>query len=333
MSTNTKYGTGALKNNTGSNNTAVGIFASFQNLGEFNNTSVGANAGFANAGGDNNTAVGAGSLCNNTTGALNTAVGSSALEGVVSQSVGNQNVAVGVQALYVNEGNMNTAVGSYAGISTTTGSGNTLVGANTTTSPTSSYATAVGYNAAATQSNTIVLGGQDPSGNYPNVLVPGDVGINNSNPQYALDVSGNINTNTGYIVSLSNPVTNSLAIGYVVNVSLNTATATTNVLGSYNGSASTSITNLPRGTWIMSGTAYLGGSTTASLFSINVNLPIGNVNSIYYSPGVSVTQFNLILMNQTFFYDGSSTLTALLSIGGANQNGTLSGALSFTRIA
>ena len=99
---NTRYGVSALQNNTGSNNTAIGAYNLINNTNADHNSAVGSNAMYFNTTGDNNTSIGSGSLCNNNIGQLNTAVGSSALEGLTQGStVGNENVAVGVQTLYL----------------------------------------------------------------------------------------------------------------------------------------------------------------------------------------------------------------------------------------
>jgi hypothetical protein len=177
MSNNTKYGVSSLNSNIGSNNTAVGAYSSYSNLDGDKNTAIGSNSSFYNTTGSNNTALGAGSLCNNTTGSLNTAVGSSALEGQLpEQSVGNHNVAIGAQALYSNSGDFNTAIGTFAALSVTNGSNNTFLGANTTTDGLNTYtnSTAIGYNAEVTSSNQIMMGGDNGSGVYPNVVINGN---------------------------------------------------------------------------------------------------------------------------------------------------------------
>ena len=187
MVNNTKYGTGALENNTGQNNTGIGAYTGYNNLAGFNNTAVGSNSAFFNTTGDNNTSLGAGSLCNNTIGSLNTAIGSSALEGV--SSVGNQNTAVGAQALFSNEGDLNTAIGTYAALGVTGGNYNTFLGANTTASQSNlSYSTAIGYNSIIDASNQIKIGGLN-SGIYPNVVIPGLA-------NYITYIPGSYNTNT-----------------------------------------------------------------------------------------------------------------------------------------
>jgi hypothetical protein len=189
---NTNYGMSTLHNNIGSNNTAFGAYAGYNNLDASNNTGIGSNSLFYNTIGANNTGLGAGSLCNNNTGSLNTAIGSSALEGLVSdESVGNQNVAVGAQALYSNTGDLNTSIGTYAAQNVTNGSYNTFLGANTTFDHVNNpyqNSTAVGYNAVITGSNQIVLGGTGPTG-YPQVIVPGGV-IGPTGSFTTLNVSG-----------------------------------------------------------------------------------------------------------------------------------------------
>jgi len=206
---NTKYGVSSLNSNSGSNNTAVGAYSAYSNLDASNNTAIGSNSSYYNTDGANNTALGAGSLCNNTIGSLNTAIGSSALEGLVQQSTGNQNVAVGAQALYSNAGSNNTSVGTYSLLNNVDGSNNTAIGFQSLYSNTGannsaigayaalgvtggsyntflgtdtsfdnlgnsySYSTAIGYNALIDASNEIMMGGITPNGVYPNVVIPG----------------------------------------------------------------------------------------------------------------------------------------------------------------
>ena len=219
MSGTTKFGTGSLNTSTGANNSAFGNYAAYHNGDASCNTAVGSNALFNNTNAPHNTAIGAGSMFYNTTGQLNTAVGSSALEGsgTAAASVGNQNVAIGAQALYDNSGNQNVGVGCYALLNNTIGGANTAVGydAGHDLSGNSSFntflgynadissntlvysnSTALGYSATIDASNQIVLGG-NASGSYPSVKIPGSyVGINGvyaPSSNYNLDVSGNIN--------------------------------------------------------------------------------------------------------------------------------------------
>jgi hypothetical protein len=174
MVNNTKYGLGSLNNNSGTNNTAIGAYTLYNNSDTTNNTAIGSNSAFYTTTGSNNTSLGAGSLCNNTTGALNTAIGSSALEGPLPiGSVGNQNTAIGAQALYTNQGDLNTSLGAYSALGLTGGSYNTFLGANTSaTQPNFNYSTAIGYSATVDDSNQIMMGGT-ASGSYPNIIIPG----------------------------------------------------------------------------------------------------------------------------------------------------------------
>lgn len=153
-SNNSAFGCGSLRDNTtGLNNTAVGVSALLSNVDAICNTGIGADALHYNTVGIHNTSVGAGSMCNYATGDLNTAVGSSALEGKkngdIADASGDGNVAIGAQALFNNLDSFNTAVGTYALLSTTKLSGsqgsdvdamaNTAIGAASLYSNTTGY--------------------------------------------------------------------------------------------------------------------------------------------------------------------------------------------------
>jgi hypothetical protein len=185
---NTHYGTDSLNTNTGANNSAFGAYAAYSNLDASNNTAVGSNSLFYNTTGSNNTSVGAGSLCNNDVGSLNTAIGSSALEGVeVNQSVGNQNVAVGAQALYSNTGDLNTSIGTYAAKDIIYGNYNTFLGANTSYNNTSGYyeySTAIGYGAEIDADKQIMMGVSDT-----NVMIPGSAQFQTYDPTSYINLS------------------------------------------------------------------------------------------------------------------------------------------------
>jgi hypothetical protein len=202
---NTFYGTDALKNNTGDNNTAVGAYSLTNNADPSCNTSLGSNALHFNISGDHNTSLGAGSMCNNTTGRINTAVGSSALEGSLP-TIGNQNVAIGAQSLFINNGDQNTALGTYSLFNNTDGSNNVALGffsgenniagnnntfvgsrsgqANSDTNI-YEYATALGAGSIIDSSNQIILGrplGEDT------VKIPGTLNVDeNLNVQETLN--------------------------------------------------------------------------------------------------------------------------------------------------
>jgi hypothetical protein len=198
---NTNYGLNSLKNNNGNDNSAFGAYSLYNSNSTSNNTAVGSNSLFYNTIGVNNTAIGAGSISNNTTGSLNTAVGSSALEGAVGVSVGNQNVAVGAQGLYSNTGNLNTALGAYAGLANTSQGNNTFLGALTDLSSNNlayTNCTALGYNAKIDASNQIVLGTSSEKVKIPGSYL-GIGGVYNPASGFSLDVSGNVNVKRGNI--------------------------------------------------------------------------------------------------------------------------------------
>jgi hypothetical protein len=147
------------------------------------NTGVGFNALAQNTTGFNNTAIGDGALSSNTTGDWNTAMGQGALPGG-----GSVNVAVGYSA----GANLNPASGGDNFIGGFAGPG---------TSSELFNATAIGYAATVSQSNTLILGGTGENSVT--------VGIGTATPfnDYALDVEA---TETGI-----NP--NPINSGVVVN--------------------------------------------------------------------------------------------------------------------
>src|SRR6184192_1963670 len=109
----------------GTDNTAIGFDALYNNTTGSFNTASGSKALEFNTIGFSNTATGDVALYNNTTGYQNTATGTEAL---VSNTTANNNTANGFEALYFNTGNDNTAAGAFALVSTTTGIGNTADG-------------------------------------------------------------------------------------------------------------------------------------------------------------------------------------------------------------
>ncbi|MCP4125691.1 MAG: hypothetical protein GY753_01350, partial [Gammaproteobacteria bacterium] len=178
---NTASGYGALENNTtGNYNTASGYLALE------NNTT-----------GDDNTAYGIGTLSYNTTGIFNTANGSAALG---YNTTGSYNTASGTSALLnTTTGVGNTAVGSDALLANITGSYNTALGFGADValySDNLTNATAIGYWARVSTSNSLVLGG---TGAYAV-----NVGIGVTSPDTTLHVVGSIkmvdgNQAAGYV--------------------------------------------------------------------------------------------------------------------------------------
>ena len=157
-SQNTAIGTNALVLNTiGNGNTANGYFALFNNTKGYSNIAIGDHALFSNTDRGNLVAIGDSALYNNGIGAAflsdasyNTAVGSKAL---YSNTSGHGNTANGSLALYSNTiASHNTATGNYA-LYKNVGEGNTADGYGTLAENTNGY-----YNVAdglqALESNT-----------------------------------------------------------------------------------------------------------------------------------------------------------------------------------
>ncbi len=171
VSSNTALGKGALlSNSTGNFNTASGYQALINNsTGNYNsangyyvlslnttgdyNTANGSFALYSNTTGTNNSAIGRTSLYSNTSGSSNVAIGTRALYNNTDRS---NLVAIGDSALYNNGSGVvqtfdaieNTAVGSKAMFSNTSGRENTATGYNALYSNTSGvFNTATGYNA------------------------------------------------------------------------------------------------------------------------------------------------------------------------------------------
>ena len=170
---NTGIGSSALfSNTTGLANTAVGSNSLYSNTTANYNTAVGTSALRLNTTGENNTATGNGALEANTTGSSNIAIGAGGLKANVTgsnnSSVGagalafsntNNNTAMGTNSLRNTTGYSNTALGNAAGDINTTGNENTAIGATATFGANNlSNATAIGFGATASASNSIRLG-------------------------------------------------------------------------------------------------------------------------------------------------------------------------------
>jgi len=213
ISANNNSATGyySLYNNTiGHNNSANGYKSLYFNTSGYRNSAHGSLSLYSNKTGDHNTAVGCESLYYDTTGGNNTAVGYRSL---YSNTTGHSNLALGIKALYNNtsksnlvaigdsalfnngvgatlfyDAMYNTAVGSKALFSNTTGRSNTAYGFHSLYSNTTgnynaangyyslsdgtnlSNSTAIGYDAEPGATNTIRLGNNSVStiGGYAN---------------------------------------------------------------------------------------------------------------------------------------------------------------------
>jgi hypothetical protein len=181
--TNTAFGDGALENNQGSENSAFGFDALFNNITGMNNTASGFGALLSNTAADNNTATGAFAL-DNTTGRGNTADGVSALG---NNSTGFRNTASGASALEGNTtGNNNIALGWSAGSNLTTGSDNIVIG-----SPGVSHDdSTIRLGTQGTQTDTFIAGISNAAITGVDVVVSsnGQLGIAASSQRYKRDI-------------------------------------------------------------------------------------------------------------------------------------------------
>ncbi len=185
---------------TGDHNSGSGAWALYSITSGAYNTASGTNALYSNTTGTSNSAHGAHALEFNTTGNRNTAQGDYAL---FKNDVGNSDVALGVCALLnVNStgsspttcsptlggASGNTAAGTYAGHTITTGSSNTFLGYQADAgSAALANATAIGANAVVTASNALVLGSiNGMNGATASVKV----GVGTSAPTTTLQVAG-----------------------------------------------------------------------------------------------------------------------------------------------
>jgi len=195
---NTALGKSALENNTASNNTAVGYEAALSNTSGTGITAVGyqaLNASISN----NNTAFGYQAALAITTSSNNTAVGYSALK--FNTTGGGQNSAFGYQSLInVTTSLNNTGCGYNAGVSLTSGSSNTFLGASANIgSGTQSFGTAIGASAT-TNDSGVTIGASATSAGFTSCVVLGRQATATGNNQF---VVGSATYNAGTIDSNS----------------------------------------------------------------------------------------------------------------------------------
>ncbi len=197
---NVFVGNGAgLRNTNGTANVFIGYNAGQASTSSVANVFVGSQAGANNTTGLGNLFLGQQAGLNNSEGNYNLFMGNGAGRGTTT---GAGNTSIGDGAFLSNTtGAGNTAIGRYAGINITTGSNNTFIGLAATApsgSGTISNATAIGYNAQVTASNSMVLG----SGV--------NVGIGTSAPNNKLEVVSSASNTSGLRLTnlkSSSPVT------------------------------------------------------------------------------------------------------------------------------
>lgn len=292
-SQNTFFGTDYGMNNNSAYSSNVGIGAnafSYLTMTSGYNTGVGAN------------------ILRNSTGDYNTAVGYS-----ISQFSGSNNSMIGYQAGYALSGDYNTYMGYIAG-QWANGSYNTLLGANTTCGNNSkgtgpyNYSTAIGSNAAISQSNQIVLGGSN-NGTLPNVYIPGtaSIGVANVSNDVQFEVQGNSQFNSDVNVDGSLYVLGGYQIpmlgGYIINV---------NSSGQYSYIPLVASTSsiIPNDTYIMlypgfKIVLYTGSNFTGSSYAYDNSTGTSSIktsSSTLYGSSSSIQSyylyFNEVIINQ-----------------------------------
>lgn len=192
-SANSFFGSLAGRSNTsGANNTFVGVSAGLNNTTADFNTFVGTNSGFGNTTGFDNTFVGKDAGLTNTSGNYNSFFGRGAGQANVNglgnsfiggyagnaNTSGSGNTFFGLNSgLNNTSGSNNVAIGNVTGFANTTGNDNTFVGTFANSSAGNlTNATAIGFSAVVSQSNSLILG------NGVNV------GIGTSSPGFKLTV-------------------------------------------------------------------------------------------------------------------------------------------------
>jgi hypothetical protein len=182
---------------TSGDNTFLGKYAFINNVSGVGNTAIGSKALEANLSGNYNTGVGRDALISNTTGSDNSGFGVVALNnntignqnsgsGVVAgyyNVTGNSNTSMGVGANYFNPvGSENAAFGYRAGVSLSSGDGNTFVGPYTGEGPS--------FSGSVTGSNNTVLGIHANHKDRDNCVVIGKGAEANADNQFSIGSSG-----------------------------------------------------------------------------------------------------------------------------------------------
>jgi hypothetical protein len=167
-----------------SGNTAIGYQSLYNNADNNYNTAIGYKSMYnhqSGGSGDGNTSIGSESLFNSKTSEKMTSVGYKSFynveNGINSVKYGS---AVGFESMFNTiEGDGNTSLGYQSGYNNLSGGGLTIIGAFADVGVSDlSNATAIGYGAIVSKSNSLILGNN------------ADVGIGTSTPTSKLDISG-----------------------------------------------------------------------------------------------------------------------------------------------
>jgi hypothetical protein len=168
-------------------NSFFGDDAGRSNINGDHNSFFGNNAGYTNTASDNSF-FGSNAGYFNTSGSMNSYFGKMA--GLAGDTC-NANSFFGENAGAGNHGSFNSFFGQNTGLTNVAGSGNTLIGQGAdVSSPGLNNATAIGYKAVVSASNTIVLGGTT---GLDGSTIETKVGIGTSAPDTKLEVRGGPN--------------------------------------------------------------------------------------------------------------------------------------------
>ena len=339
-SNNTFFGYGGGKSNpTGTKNSGFGDSALDSNTSGNNNAGFGFNTLTNNLAGSDNTAFGYQAMNSNTNAGSNTALGRSALFSLAfangTTAYDSWNTGVGYQALYntnptsTSNGIFNTALGYNAGNANTTGDKNTFLGASAgPVTGTLSNATAIGYNAQVSASNSLVLGGTGSDAVK--------VGVGTTAPNFLLQLNDVSNTQAALQLTAGTATGSTLTDGLIISSNGTAANilnrdATSLNLGT---SAATRLTITSTGN-IGLGNATPNAPVQLATTTANRKLVLYDVNNDdhqFYGFGVQSGEIRYqtqsTLSNHRFYAGTSSTTSALLmTISGAG-NVAITGSLS-----
>jgi hypothetical protein len=172
-------------NASGDSNLAVGAGAMNGVSTGHRNTAIGNSAmqNYVGTSFDNNTSVGYSNLVGLTTGSGNTSVGA---ESMMALSTGTSNTSIGNQSLINTTGSNNVGVGKRSGDVISTGNNNTIIGTEANVGVNNlNNATAIGYGAIVSSSNTIQLG----NASVTNVNTKGSI---TANAEISAEITANL---------------------------------------------------------------------------------------------------------------------------------------------
>ena len=274
-----------MTNTTGLSNTFVGYLAGTTNLNGSTNVALGTWALTANSSGSSNVALGSGTLGQNTIGSNSIAIGTQAGSAGTTSS---NHVYIGFQAgSVVSSGDNNTFIGYNSGQGIVTSNNNTLLGYGTNAASALTNATAIGYSATVTASNSLILGGT--GANAVNV------GIGTTSPNQQLEI-----TNAFRFPSTTSSTTGVIYKGanrFIHNYKPSANDGNNTFMGVNAGNFTMSSAT----SWLASGNTGIGTNALTALTTAGYNTAVG---------------FNALTANTTGSYNmafGSQALSTNLS--------------------